>query len=189
MRCDEYKKLIYLFSELDSKEKTRLQSHIQSCSACQLLFDEVQREGELLKKVYKVTSPAAIDLTEKIMRAIPERPARRRQVVDDVFNFIAGAKVRYAMAAASVVLVVSFISEINVVPAASANLLNQQPELPGDVRLDSDVFYEPMRQALTFSRQENLSSRLSLYECLRQCEENTNEACIDCKKKYLKNKI
>jgi hypothetical protein len=189
MKCDEYKKLIYLFSELDSKEKTRLHAHIQSCSACQLLLNEIRYERDLLKEAYKVTSPATIDLTEKIMRAIPERAAPGRQLMDEIFDFITRMQVRYAMAAASVVLVVSFISEINVVPPASADLINQRAELPGDVRLDSDVFYEAMRQTLTFSRQEILSSRLSLYECLRHCEEIPNEPCIDCKKKYLKNRI
>jgi hypothetical protein len=84
---------------------------------------------------------------------------------------------------------VSFISEINVVRPAPTNLINQRAELPGDVRLDSDVFYEPMRQTLIFSRQEMSTSRLSLYECLRHCQENQAEPCIDCKEKYLKNSI
>jgi hypothetical protein len=188
MRCVKYERLIYLFSELDPQDKTTLQSHMESCSSCQVLFRQVRDERDLFKQVYTPGAAADVDLAEKIMRAIPEKSTTPLNVVDKIFDIIAGRGVRYAMAAASAVLIVFFISELSWRPE-SAHLVYEHDASPGDVKFDSDVFYEPVKETLTFSRQEISSSRLSLYECLRHCQDNSGELCIDCKEKYLKNKI
>ncbi len=70
--CSDLSKNIYLWNEINEDERSALQLHMNECSACKQMFDEVQALLQLTEKVAKQKGevPHAARLTSMIMDRI-----------------------------------------------------------------------------------------------------------------------
>jgi hypothetical protein len=181
MNCEEYKKLIYLFTELTPFEKRKVEDHITICSACNTLFQQVQREGDMLRSLLtsqRVPSESSL-LTGRIMSAISERAAHKSSIAEKFFDVLEFQPLKYALAVMSIIIVGFFVSETYVAGKNTAGIYKRYPARPKTVQLNSAKFYQQVKE--TF---ESGQSSLSLRDCIATCETPEEQKCSDCKTKY-----
>lgn len=190
MKCERYGKIIYLYNELNAKEKLDVDKHIQVCEHCQLHFAQLLHEQHFLKSVF-TSVPISTDdaaLADRIMTAINERHIPRINRMNSMLQFLQLNPVRYALTVTSVVLFVFLITELRQVKNKNPNTVrvnNADSTFQKDVKLNSAHFYESLRQTNTSSDFTH-SRSLSLYESIRVCKKsNDHQNCSDCKRKYL----
>ena len=111
MSCKKSERDIYLYNELNSKEKRNIDQHLQQCDACRKLLQEVQTQLSALHEI----APAKAQLknpdrlTRHIMQAIEsEQKSKWTNLFASLFD---NAVPRYALGAVSVFLIVFFITE------------------------------------------------------------------------------
>lgn len=105
MSCEDWEEHIYLYRELTAAEQAAVSRHVATCARCSALLEIVQQQHALTRQA-AAEKPEAQDparLTDAIMTSIG-LPRQRHVVMDSAW-------LRYAMVAASVLLVVVFFLE------------------------------------------------------------------------------
>jgi len=106
MKCKDFEQEIYLYSELSETERIRVDVHIQECADCKELFELVSSTRVLIEQA-AITKPELTNharLTSNIMQAIAVQQKQSSSWLNSLF-------VRYAMVAASLILIVWFFQE------------------------------------------------------------------------------
>ncbi|HRJ29130.1 MAG TPA: hypothetical protein PLV21_10040 [Cyclobacteriaceae bacterium] len=109
MKCSEYEQSIYLWEEISPEEKAALTRHMEACSTCAELFQQIQlmKQRVIEASANKTTAPHAAQLTSRIMQAVHKQqsnsPANLTAQIFSPFQLI-----RYAFATLSFILVISF---------------------------------------------------------------------------------
>ncbi len=108
MNCEESRKLVYLFHEIDDNDRRRLATHCSTCHACSALLVEMQAQREQVQNVFAdVTLEYPAVLTASVMREIE---ANQKKKAIFRIAFFTG-RIRHAFAALSLLMVVFFAYE------------------------------------------------------------------------------
>lgn len=106
MKCKDFEQDIYLYAELSESERLRLDAHIQECADCKKLSQLVSSVQGLIAREsstkHEVTNNGL--LTSNIMQAVAGQQKQTASWMNGLF-------VKYAMTAASLVLIIAFGSE------------------------------------------------------------------------------
>lgn len=171
MKCAEAERKIYLYAELDSAEWAAVDAHLKDCLACRRLLADITTSQNLLRQKFTVDTAMHPDLTLRIMNALPPRHS---SLIERLFQRPRVTVSKLAMAAISLLLLVSFVMEQQRDSAVPPITL--QASL-WKTRLDSHAFMEIIR------RDTAKNETPGLMECLRACKSEARE-CAPCKKRF-----
>ncbi len=111
MTCKKMEVLIYQFEELSLSEKTIVEIHVQTCTVCQILMEQVKQQQNLIRQA--ITLPVeernAALLTNKIMSTLG--PTSNVSWWIKLLTNINGFMPRVGVAIASCLLVIFFAKE------------------------------------------------------------------------------
>jgi len=134
MSCKHFEMNIYVYDELSVEERNRLDIHLQTCSTCQALFQEVNQARQLIRLVAeeKAVPLNSAKLTGNIMSKITE-PVKRTWAAW-VSELLMSRSSKYSLSIVSSVLLIAFsiqsfnysmpIKKSYVMPLANAVILN-----------------------------------------------------------------
>ncbi len=186
MKCKECEEAIYTYRELSDSEKQRMEVHLQSCSACRKLFEEVMRVNSLVLKASRVAQAHSNPewLTNKIMSGVISKPQPAKRGFSFLPGFFDVAATRYALAGVSICLLLLFfietgnpLNEPNPVKSPIANLPAGKAGLQGVIVRSQDL-------------QKNLNARKErkrsvLADCTSRLKRKIDLACLREKVKNL----
>jgi hypothetical protein len=187
MKCSDVEKLIYLFDELEERDRTEVQRHIASCLACGELYQRTRIEKDLLRQTL-LTRPFELPnharLTSNIMAAIHQKGNERSSVFDLAFHFVFSKPVRYGLLTLSLFLGLSFFLQYN----ESARLPAYESydhSNPGaaTIELNSTSFYQEFNR---LKQSGTGTTAFSLHQCLQACQKLSADACFVCKSRFPK---
>jgi hypothetical protein len=183
MSCMECEKFIFLYKELNAEEKEKLDAHLAICNSCGKIFEQTQQHRTVVQHVLKHV-PEKFEnenpfLTAKILSAIQAKKAE--SVLEKSLPILRFSLVRYSMALISIMLLVTFLVEIQ--PTQNiAGLVARYRQLPvtKTVRLNSQTFHEQIRDAVKKNKRPATSS-FSIAACFNECKANEDKiACNEC---------
>lgn len=113
MKCEETKKLIYLYDVITSLEKEKADRHMQTCQECMQFYHRMEQERTLIKRAASVRHQVqdAEKLTTQIMSSIKPRQAASPGFAVNLLDIFDLSLTRYAMTAMSLMLIVFFLYE------------------------------------------------------------------------------
>jgi hypothetical protein len=188
MKCVRCKKLIYLYDELNAKEKQIVDEHLASCQLCQLHLQQAREEKHFLKSVFTTfNAPDNVSLADEIMQSIRRKSSAEFSVVELIFLFLRQTLIRYSMAVISAVLCIFFITEV-LHPSSKLTVGDayRADSRANEAGFNSMYVYDSIAKTHKGSEKTIHVTAFSLYECIRNCNNNNRKNCIDCKAKYLK---
>jgi anti-sigma factor RsiW len=103
MKCKDFERNIYLYTELTEAERTQTDSHIRECVACKELFQCVSAVHALVTHASQV-KPELVNhgrLTSNIMQAVARQQTQPASWINRLFF-------KYTMVAVSLALVIAF---------------------------------------------------------------------------------
>jgi hypothetical protein len=156
MRCKEIEQEIYLYDELTSSAKAKVDEHVTNCKDCSSLLKTIQDYQSVAAKMADIKPQPANHsrLTSNIMQAIQANPKQQLSLS----IFLQRGFVKYSLMAASLALVILFISEQQA-PARKVKFTTA-----GMVTLQS-------QSAVSIIKEQKEKKEVSLYACSR------NEGC------------
>lgn len=175
MKCRNAERAIYLYPELNDRERTVLDNHLAGCASCRAVFDRVQRERNLIFSSLRVREVPdnESDLTDRIMNGV----MLDRRTVTTTRHAWPGLipSLRWSMAVVSVVLVIMFIAEqrVGITQTAEVSVTELDTYAP---RLNSTLFLK----SLTTAGSEVAVNGPSLKDCIINCTDPSDPACLDC---------
>ncbi len=112
MKCREFEKRIYLYSELTASERKITDDHISQCQSCNALAAQVFKQSQWIRKTSAIQVEAKYPqrLTQRIMNSI-EGNGERVRPLGVIISFLDNLFVRYAFSSISIFLVVFFFLE------------------------------------------------------------------------------
>ena len=108
MNCKDFETNIYLYSELNPLEKNQLDEHLQSCTTCSALFEEVKQAQHFVREIAedKILPANAARLTSNIMSNVLSNKQREVSLIDLFFS-----RARFVMTVLSIGLLIGFAVE------------------------------------------------------------------------------
>lgn len=109
INCQECEKSIWMYSELSLVERSHIDGHLQSCSDCRKMKEEIQKVSQILKQAIPIIQEPknAAALTNQIMEALPLKNPWKNGFLDIWDNVWLQNSLRFA----SMTLIVLFIWE------------------------------------------------------------------------------
>lgn len=161
MKCKDFEQDIYLYSELSEAERVKVDAHIQECTACKELFQLVASANAIVAKASLVTPEVANHgrLTSNIMQAL-----QIQQKNSSALSF-KSLFVKYAMVAASLILVTLFVVE-----QQSGTIPKKTTSLTETVTLNS----ASLTKAFLDRKEKGEPAKTSLYACAKSGDCNNN---------------
>lgn len=179
MECVKSKKLIYLFDELNDNEKLLLDQHMKTCENCRKLLIEVKSNRRFFQQVMSPPINTSEQLTDNIMNEVI-KAKRETSVGRDPFPILNRLYVRFAFAAVSLLLLITFVTEFNqrLVVEHHKDIFTYRNSRT--VRLNSSDFYNPSNRDSV-----NRPSLLSLANCIKACDQPAlSKVCDECRTKF-----
>lgn len=109
MSCKDFEQNIYVYHELSTDEKKLVDTHLQTCSSCAALFEELKQTQLLIEQMANeaIVPKNAARLTSGIMSKISTEKINRVSIFSDLLL----GRARIALTCLSVVLLVAFAVE------------------------------------------------------------------------------
>lgn len=110
MNCQECEKSLWMYAELSLVERSHIDGHLQSCSDCRKMKEEIQTVNQILKQATPIIPEPknAAALTNRIMDALPpQNQSWKNHLLDVLDNLWLQTSFRLA----SMILIVLFIWE------------------------------------------------------------------------------
>lgn len=161
MKCKDFEREIYLYSELCETERKQVDAHIQECVSCKELFQRVASTNTLVAEV-SLVKPEIINhgrLTSNIMQAL-QIPQKNSSVLSFKSLFV-----KYAMVAASLILVTLFVVE-----QQSGTIPQKTTPVTETVTLNS----ASLSKAFLDRKEKDEPAKTSLYACAKSGDCNSN---------------
>lgn len=167
MNCRRMEEKIYLYKELTSSEKKRVDEHLTQCVACSKLAQQLFHSQEIIKNAAnhkpELRNPQA--LTQRIMNAIEKEESQ--SIFSVLTDYLDNIFVRNAIRAVSVFLISFFVYEQQAVDFSPSFTKTYKSEISKGPVLDYGKFRNTY-----FNRRDNkstavLSSRYSYYKSER----------------------
>lgn len=191
MKCSEYEKLIYLYWELSDDEKLELDTHISSCASCSASFAQIQRDRSMVDKLmkripdeFKNENPF---LTSKVITAIQRESEKAKiSIIEQFLPVFSFRPLRYALAVASLAIVVFFLVEIDPINhTKNAVSMYKQRQVIETVQLNSSAFRERIKNSIR-NPEAQAASAFSFAGCLKECRDEQKNSCRECVSRYNK---
>lgn len=159
-----------LYSELSSLEKESLHSHLQSCSSCQLFFNEVVELQGIISRLsdQKAVPRNAAKLTHMIMDKVHSKNQHQHSLLDLLSKFAESSLLRNAFSIASLVIVIAMGIELFSASWKSENRSTAVSQ--GTIILNSSAFRQHFLQ-----RKER---KTIFSECLSPLKQHPDLICI-----------
>jgi hypothetical protein len=186
MNCAQAEKRIYLYQELTLREQKETELHIATCAKCQAMMERVMNERILIGKIRHLPSPVQdhSEITRRVMSKVLKTQETKWRVLDLFSLLLSGRPVRYAMAALSLLLVVTFAIEYSFGDGSQKITKRYPRNLQKHVELNSSSFHETL---LTEKDKEQTASRTqAVYACLVRCLHTADPDCAECGNKFSK---
>ena len=182
MKCSSIEKQIYLYPELNDREREETDRHVAACASCRKLFERVNDERDVLQKALRIDPvvPDQAALTSRVMSAIHAGNQSNRSILRNLWRDIRQSPLRYAMMALSLILIVTFISEATI-PSDRPFTTRIVKNVDHAVTLNSASLYQASEAA---AGKETRSTFWSVYECIVKCPDPALAYCSDCFSKY-----
>ncbi len=144
MSCNECEERIFTYKELSDDEQSQVNAHLQECSACSKLMEQVKKLNHAILKAQASTPVPknAFALTQRIMESLPRTERTFSQVIVESFN---NTWLQYSLRVASMVLVVFFVFETVQNPRQLTKVLVHQSK----IELNSSAFVRIYQQNCT----------------------------------------
>jgi anti-sigma factor RsiW len=178
MNCREAEKYIYLYAELDPREREETDRHVANCAKCRQLLDAVGAQRNFIGAAFQVT-PELADasrMTRSVMEAICKQQREKVSWPGFLMAIPSLQVLRYSMAVISFLLVVTFFSEYS---AEHRTAPYKHIRVERNTKLNTASFH-----AAFIARKENEKTANSLlYECVVNCFYTPDGDCEGCRKK------
>ena len=186
MKCSEAEKLIYLFDELEEKDRAEVQRHIASCVVCRELYQRTRIEKDILRQT-PLTRPHELPnharLTSNIMAAIQRQNTDRVSVLDTIFQSLFSKPVKYGLLTLSLFLGISFFLQYNESARHPVRSYDLSTSMVAKVELNSTSFYQELHRV----KQSGAGpTAFSIHQCLQACEKLSDHACFVCRSRFAK---
>ena len=182
MNCREAEKYVYLYAELNPREREKTDRHISTCAACRELMETANAERNMIRPAARISRPLqdASRMTRRIMDAVQTQ--QKRSVFDE---FVAEPSVnllRYSMVAISLFIVTVFASEYS-----AGTQFHPEPQsvfrpVSQYVELNSASF----RSALISKQENKTTTKTFFHECVVNCLYAPDGDCEGCRKQIRK---
>jgi predicted anti-sigma-YlaC factor YlaD len=108
MSCKDYERDMVLYSELSSSDKKSLHAHLQSCSSCQLFFNEVVELQGIISRLsdQKAVPRNAAQLTHRIMDKVHGKNQHQHSLLDLFSKFAESSLLRNVFSILSLVILI-----------------------------------------------------------------------------------
>ncbi len=164
MKCRKIEEKIYLYTELTSSEKKRVDEHLTQCVACSSLAQQLFHSQEIIKKAAnhkpELRNPQA--LIQRIMNAVENE---KSQSIFSVLNdYMENLFVRYAISAVSVFLISFFVYEQQAADFSSSIDKSSKLEISKGAVLDYSKFRITYVKRRDNKPTASLSSRYSYFK-------------------------
>jgi len=171
MTCSKFEQSIYLWEEISPEEKAAVSKHMEACTTCVALFQQVQFLQEQVAEVSakKTISPNAARLTSRIMEAVHKQQQSSHTIlITSLFSPF--HLLRYAFATLSLVLVISFSLEY---AHTSTQQKTQTTSLEDGVILSSAIIRSSAedrkkRKSIFSACKTPFTDQLAYRECIKQ---------------------
>ncbi len=161
MNCRKIEEKIYLYMELTSSEKKRVDEHLTQCDACSKLAHQLFHSREVIKNAasHKPQLRNPQPLTQRIMNAIENE--KSRSVFSVLTDYMDNLFVRYAISAVSVFLISFFVYEQQAGDFSSSISRSSKLEINKGAVLDYNKFRNTYVKRRDHKPTVSLSSRYS----------------------------
>lgn len=184
MKCSEIEKDIYLYDELASRERERVDAHVNTCAHCMQVLNAFRDARKVValhqSETFWLSNHAA--MTHRIMDAVQATQRSKHQQLKEVFRSVIAAPFRHHMAVLSIVLVVFFVTEYGS-GMEQEKIVKPYRGLPGrktelNIAAFHTVFFETRKE-------KNQSSR-AIADCVARCLDAPATECKPCAEKFVK---
>jgi len=161
MKCEKIEVQIFLYNELTTLEKEKVDVHVQTCATCRALVEQVNRQQQLIQQV--AAMPIEIDsrkLTRNIMSAI--QPGSKSTWLDESVDYLLGYWTRLALVSVSVCLIVFFTTELLHDTLQNESSLSKVKQ-DSRIQLNTKQFLQ-----MQWKQRTEVSQTASWYDCLKQ---------------------
>jgi hypothetical protein len=182
MKCHDVERGIFLYEELTEGERQEVDEHILNCASCRKTMEHANAADQLIRRHRANTPPLrnAAAMTQRIMVAVGARKERGTVRTSHGQRFFMPA-FRYAMAALSLVLAISFVVE----SAGSGDMPELHKRYP-DISSDKPLLnVAAFRSAWVHTRDSRQQSTM-LSRCVASCPKEECEDCANIFSKHLK---
>jgi predicted anti-sigma-YlaC factor YlaD len=161
MKCEKFEFLIYVYNELDEKERNQVDTHVQRCLSCNALFARINQQHALIRKVSEIPVFAASSqrVTKNIMQAIE---TSNENWFDKVVSILHTYWLRTSLAVASVLLTGFYFAELST--DYSGTVINSSHVVSNNIRLNTSKFLE------AHIKRRETTNQISVYDCLKQSD-------------------
>jgi anti-sigma factor RsiW len=158
MKCEKIETLMYVYNELDEKEKNQVNTHLAGCLSCKALFAEISHQHSIIRKVglMPVFATSPVRITRNIMQTIE---TSNKSSIEKVVSIFSAFWLRAALAVASFLLTGFFFAELDA--GYSRTAANSNNMTSNMIRLNTSKFLEAHK------RRRETSNQISFYDCLK----------------------
>ncbi|HEU5148156.1 MAG TPA: hypothetical protein VFT90_15635 [Chryseosolibacter sp.] len=184
MKCSEIEKDIYLYDELASPERNRIDAHVSTCAHCMQVLKALRdaRKAVALHQSETPLLPNHAAMTHRIMDGIQATQRSKHPQLKEVFRRMIAAPVRHHMALLSIVLVLFFATEYGS-GMGKQKIVKQYRGLPGrKTELNIAAFHT----AFFETRKEGNQSSHGIADCVARCLDAPTSECKPCAEKLAK---
>jgi hypothetical protein len=166
MNCREFEKSIYLYKELTSPERERMDEHVSHCAVCSQLVDQIIHSQVLIKKVslHKPEPGSPHQLAQRIMNSVEEE--KSTSLLNVLAALVDRFFIRFAIGAVSIFLISFFIYEQQL-PSNSTPTFKIRSDFQHGTVLDMGKFMKTYAQQRENKRTEPLTLKYTDYKAER----------------------
>jgi predicted anti-sigma-YlaC factor YlaD len=158
MKCKKIESFIYVYNELDEKERNQVNTHLEGCLSCKALFAQLNHQYSMIRTVAEMpvfaTSPERI--TRNIIQAIE---TTNENWFDKIVSILGTYWLRASLAVVSVLLAGFFFAELST--DYSGTVINSSNTASNNIKLDTPRF-------LKAQVKRRATNQISFYDCLKQ---------------------
>ncbi|MBL7872660.1 MAG: zf-HC2 domain-containing protein [Cyclobacteriaceae bacterium] len=161
MKCAKIESLIYLYNELDEREKLYVDVHKDGCASCRSLFVQRGQQHIWIREVGAMPVLAASPprIKRNIMQAIE---ANKENSFTEIINIVTMYWLRASLAIASILIAGLFFAQRSA--DYSRTVLNSTNSVSNGIRLNTPQFLKAH-----LKRRES-ANQISFYDCLKQSD-------------------
>ncbi len=160
MKCKKIELSIYLYSELNERERHQVDTHINGCSSCKALFVQVNNQRSIIHKLAEapVLSATPERIKRNIMQAIE---SSKRNWFDEIILMVNQYWLRISLAVASTLLAGVFFAELSTDYSRTAF---NSTSVSSNIRLNTPKFLKDHVE------RRGSTNQVSFYDCLKQSD-------------------
>lgn len=182
MNCREAEKYIYLYTELDLREREEIARHVETCAPCSRLLEAVKTQRSMITAAAQVVPrlPDASRMTQSIMEVVHDRQRKKKSLFNITLQMSPVNVLRYSMAMISFLLIVTFVTEYS----AGVEIASPYKAMPAkrNTVLNSASFHA----AFVENKESGESRSTIFYECILNCLQVPDGDCEGCRKQIAK---